>query len=164
MLFLHIQCERGEKVSSPSVTIKRAEIEGLLDYSYALPEHPLLFLFLSLSFSLSLSFPYPFSRSPPRIGRKLHARFERCNVSIVYLRFREVQKRLSGISTGWILLLDCFTKDFKNIGKFVQLVTCDKLSLIIVSLISVRFDQVLYLLLRRNCNLVVIKWNYNKNK
>lgn len=158
MLFLHIQCERGEKVSSPSVTIKRAEIEGLLDYSYALPEHPLLFLFLSLSF------PYPSSRSPPRIGRKLHARFERCNVSIVYLRFREVQKRLSEILTGWILLLDCFTQDFKNIGKFEQLVTCDKLSLIIVSLISVRFDQVLYLLLRRNCNLVVIKWNYNKNK
>ena len=121
-------------------------------------------LSLSLSLSPSLSFPYPFSRSPPRIGRKLHARFERCNVSIVYLRFREVQKRLSGISTGWILLLDCFTKDFKNIGKFVQLVTCDKLSLIIVSLISVRFDQVLYLLLRRNCNLVIIKWNYNKNK
>ena len=82
-------------------------------------------LSLSLSLSPSLSFPYPFSRSPPRIGRKLHARFERCNVSIVYLRFREVQKRLSGISTGWILLLDCFTKDFKNIGKFVQLVTCD---------------------------------------
>lgn len=57
MLFLHIQCERGEKVSSPSVTIKRAEIEGLLDYSYALPEHPLLFLFLSPSLSL---LPVPF--------------------------------------------------------------------------------------------------------
>lgn len=42
MLFLHIQWERGgEKVSSPSVTIKRAEIEGLLDYSHAFREHPL---------------------------------------------------------------------------------------------------------------------------